>query len=92
MIDECFSKDTVEEIVKSLVSFSVFASFEWMVVRKTACWSLTEIHNPRFGLGSGSRQRRKCLDWCSAQRLKKNIPYCIENDTKIGNRFFRYFG
>lgn len=40
MIDECFSKDTVEEILKSLVSSSVSTSFEWMVSIKTASLEL----------------------------------------------------
>lgn len=35
--------------------------------------------------GSGGKQRRKWMDWCSTERAKEIISHRITNNTKIGN-------
>lgn len=92
IIDECFSKDTVAEIIKSFVSFFISLSDSNFPLKMfTIIWYVGLQLLAQFTWmilwfpGSRGRQRRKWMDRSSAEGIKEVFTNRIENNTKIGN-------
>lgn len=89
VIDECFSKDSVSEIINSFVSsLSILTSCFEKVHDDITCNS-SVTHKIILMIlcfsGSTGRQRRKWVDKSSAKGIEEVITNWIDNNTEIGN-------